>query len=225
MTALAENQNGIVLEHAPMRLCAYIRVSDEKQTTENQRIAIDNYVKVNPDWIIVDWFKDEGVSAFVDRPNFNRMKQAIAAGLYNGMIAYKLDRIGRSVRDLRDNVDFFKAHECEIIFVADRIDTSTPQGRLFFTIQSAFAEYEAEMIRERTKLGLNRVRISGSKSGKAIGRPRVAVSDAEIIRLYNEGNGLKKISKLVGLSKTAINNRLKKAGILLHYKQLDNTID
>jgi DNA invertase Pin-like site-specific DNA recombinase len=198
-----------------LRLCAYIRVSDEKQTVENQRIAIENYVKAHPDWQIVELFKDEGISAFVERPDFNRMKEAISMNLFDAVIAYKLDRIGRSVIDLRNNIDFFKANKCDVIFVADHIDTSTPQGRLFFTIQSAFAEYEAEMIRERTRLGLARVRINGSKSGKPIGRPREKVSDSELLRLYNEGKGLQRVANEVGLTKGAVEYRMKKMGVKL----------
>jgi DNA invertase Pin-like site-specific DNA recombinase len=212
---MLENQKGTVSIPRQMKLCSYIRVSDDKQTVENQRLAIENYVKNKENWKIIDEFKDEGVSAFITRPDFNRMKQAISMHLYNAVIAYKLDRIGRSVIDLRNNIDFFKEHDCEVIFVADSIDTSTPQGRLFFTIQSAFAEYEAEMIRERTRLGLARVKVKGSKSGKPIGRPREKVSDNEIVRLYNLGNGLQKVANVVGINKSSVRYRLKKLGVKL----------
>lgn len=197
------------------RLCAYIRVSDDKQTVENQKLAIEKYVSSHPNWRIVNWFKDEGISAFKERPSFNKMKELIPLHLFDAIIAYKLDRIGRSVIDLRNNIDFFKANDIDVIFVADNIDTSTPQGRLFFTIQSAFAEYEAEMIRERTKLGLARVKASGSKSGNPLGRPRIKISDNELIRLYNEGNGLQKVANLLGIKKSTVQYRLKKLGVKL----------
>lgn len=198
------------------RLAAYVRVSDEKQTVENQKIAIENYVKVRPDLVIVEWFdKDEGVSAFRERPDFNRMKKKIAMHQFDGVIAYKLDRIGRSVIDLRNSIDFFKDHDCDVIFVADSIDTTTPQGRLFFTIQSAFAEYEAEMIRERTRLGLERVRLNGSKSGKLIGCPlNPYIDDKKIVELYDEGCGYQRIANELGYSKSTVKYRLKKMGKL-----------
>lgn len=199
-----------------VKLCAYYRVSDEKQTIQNQKLAIKKYVQSHNNWRIINEFQDEGVSAFKERPAFNKMKELVPLHLFDAIIAYKLDRIGRSVIDLRKNIDFFKDNKCDVIFVADNIDTSTPTGRMFFTIQSAFAEYEAEMIRERTRLGLARVKAIGSKSGKPIGRPRIKVSDNEMIRLYNEGNGLQKVAKQLGIKKGVVYYRLKKLGIEMH---------
>lgn len=202
-------------ENKEVKLCAYYRVSDEKQTIENQKLSIKRYVESHKNWRIINEFQDEGVSAFKERPAFNKMKELIPLHLFDAIIAYKLDRIGRSVMDLRKNIDFFRDNKCDVIFVADNIDTSTPTGRLFFTIQSAFAEYEAEMIRERTRLGLARVKASGSKSGRPIGRPRIKVTDAEMIKLYNDGNGLQKVAKMLGVKKGVVYYRLNKLGIKL----------
>lgn len=198
-----------------LKLCAYIRVSDEKQTVENQKLAIIKYVENHENMEIIDWYPDEGVSAFKERPKFNKMKEMIPLHIYDAVIAYKLDRVGRSVIDLHNTVDFLQKNNCGIIFVADSIDTTTPQGRLFFNIQASFAEFEAEMIRERTKLGLARVKASGSKSGKPIGRPRIKINDADILKIYNEGKGIQKVANELGMRKSTVYYRLKKLGIKL----------
>lgn len=213
MNVTDELKKPSIFELPKMKIASYVRVSDEKQTVENQTLAIQNYVKNHPNMTIVKEYKDDGISAFKERPQFNQMKQMIALHLYDGVIAYKLDRIGRSLIDLHETIEFLRQNNCSIIFVADNIDTTTPQGRLFFHIQAAFAEFEAEMIRERTRLGLARVKASGSKSGKPIGRPRIKIADIDLARMYNEGMGLQKIAKKIGMHKGTVYYRLKKLGI------------
>lgn len=202
-------------ESKKLRLAAYVRVSTEYQTVENQKLAIRNYIISNPNIEIIDWFIDEGISAFKERPKFKKMMEGILAKMYDGLIAYKLDRIGRSVLSLHDTVKQIEKVKGHLVFVADHIDTSTAIGRFFFTLQSAFAEYEAEMIRERTKSGMARVKNSGSKSGKPIGRPFIKIDDKQIIELYNNGLGINAISKETKFKKSTIRKRLLKNNVIM----------
>ena len=86
-------------------------------------------------------------------------------------------------------------------------------GQLYFTLLSAFAEFERNIIIERTKLRLDYVRLNGTKSGKAIGHPRKDIDDQQIVDLKKQGIGSKRIGQIVGLSKRVVQNRLEGLGL------------
>lgn len=194
--------------------CAYVRVSTIKQNVENQRTLIENYLQNHPEIEIKDWFVDDGISAIAERQKYTEMLNAIGMGMYDGMIVMKLDRIGRSIIQLCRDIDFIKEHTTRCVFILDNLDTSTPEGKLFFHIKASFAEYELNLIKERTKIGMMNARIRGTKSGKPIGHPKKKIKDEEIKRLYiDENMGCFKISKLTGLSQGGVYKRLKKMNV------------
>lgn len=122
----------------------------------------------------------------------------------------KLDRWGRSVKDLVTSIDQLHRWGVNFISIGDSIDTSTPNGRLLFHVLSAFAEFEREVIRERLTAGRERARAEG----KTLHRPRKNLDMREIRRLYVDvGLSANAIAKIMGVSHGTIISRLREMGI------------
>jgi len=113
----------------------------------------------------------------------------------------RFDRFARSVRHLVMALDEFSALGIHFISLSESIDTSTPMGRMVFTIIGAVAELERSLIRERIMMGLERAK----KQGKQLGRPRGSSADSEHIqRLKGQGMSIREIAKEVHLSKSTV---------------------
>jgi len=162
-----------------MKVALYLRVSTLDQTTLNQEIELRKYCDLNG-YEIYDIYKDEGVSgAKTSRPELDRMLQDMRNKCFSAIIVWKFDRLGRSTSHLLQVLEELKNKNVSLIATSQQIDTSTPQGKLFFTILSGFAELEREMIRERIKLGLERRR----KQGLSVGRQKGARDKSKRKRL------------------------------------------
>lgn len=151
-----------------MRACIYVRVSTSEQTTLNQELELKAYCK-RQGFELVKIYKDEGVSGSkTSRAGLDLMLQDMRNKLFDVIIVWKLDRLGRSTQHLLQILEELKNKNCQLIVTDLNLDTSTPQGKFFFTIIGAVAELEREMIRERINLGLLRAR----KQGKTLGRKK-----------------------------------------------------
>lgn len=144
----------------------YIRVSSHSQTVDNQRIRLIEYTKSNG--YSYDIF-EEVESTRKTRP----VKQALLADLrnyvYDAVIVYKLDRWARSSTELILDTKEILDKGVGFISVSDNLDFSTAAGKLHFQILSAFAEFERELIRERTIEGLRRAKAQGKSPGRPKG--------------------------------------------------------
>ena len=121
----------------------------------------------------------------MDRAEFQKMKDTLidfknVQGV-EAIIVTKLDRVGRSVSDLVNFVKELSLHKINIITTLETVDTTTPQGMLFFHMMSALAEYERELINERTVAGLNRYLANGGKMGS----PKKEIDMVEVKRLLD----------------------------------------
>jgi len=183
-----------------LKLFAYMRVSTKKQTIENQERSLKRFMEFNKDkFEIVDTFKDEGIPAFSFRPTYERMiEKLFIFNKADGIIIQRLDRVGRSVKQLSDLMVRFNENNKVFIATEQNIDTSTIEGKLFFHILAAIAEFNAALIKERMKEGLERWL---EKEGNVLGRHKI-VQDSptikKIIKLYIENKlGLTSISKFL----------------------------
>lgn len=150
-----------------MKVAIYLRVSTADQTTLNQEIELREYCERN-NYEIYKIYKDEGVSgAKTSRPQLDLMLIDMRNKLFEAIIVWKFDRLGRSTSHLLQVLEELKNKNVRLIATSQSIDTDTPMGKFFFTILSGFAEMEREMIKERIKLGLERRK----KEGKLLGRP------------------------------------------------------
>ena len=150
-----------------MKAALYLRVSTSEQTTLNQELELKKYCELQG-FEVYKIYKDEGVSgAKTSRPQLDEMLYDMRQKLFDCLVVWKFDRLGRSTAHLLQVLEELKNKDVRLIATSQNIDTSTPMGKFFFTILSGFAEMEREMIRERIKLGLKRRR----KEGKLMGRP------------------------------------------------------
>lgn len=145
----------------------YCRVSlrDGSQTTENQKIRLEEYAKNHG--LEYDIFEEQE-STRKTRPVKQALLQKLRANEYQSVIIFKLDRWARSSSELILDTKELIDKGVGFISISDNLDFSTASGKLHFQILSAFAEFERELIRERTIEGIRRVKMQG----KQIGRPK-----------------------------------------------------
>lgn len=137
-----------------MKAAIYCRVSTPDQNIEAQELSCKEYC-IRAGHEIYGIYSDNGVSGMLDkRPAFNELIDDMRHYKFNMVVVTKLDRIGRSLQHLLSLFDEFVNKGVNFIAVTQNIDTTTPQGKLFFQIQGAFAEYERNIISERTKEGI-----------------------------------------------------------------------
>ncbi|CAA7197636.1 recombinase family protein [Chryseobacterium potabilaquae] len=175
----------------------YARVSTQDQNFELQEDALN---KSGCEII----YKEIVSGTKADRPELNKLIEHIRKG--DVVIVYKLDRLGRSLKHLLEMVDFFNKKEVGLQSISDSIDTTTPQGRLFFNISASFAEFEKDLIRERTRAGLEAARARGRKGGRRRGMSKEAEQKAILVETYyREGKmSVMEIAKEVGISKMTL---------------------
>ena len=194
------------------KVALYARVSrhDKDQDPDNQLMKLRSFIESHG-WAVYGEYVDMKSGADASRPDLDRMLKAARGHAFSAIIIVRLDRIGRSVKNLLNLIDDLKRFNVELICTDQEIDTSTPTGKLLFTLLGAVSEFELELIRDRTKDGLARAKLHGTKSGKPIGRPPFAVSTEEIIALRESGMSLRIIGEKVGMSHQGVKKRLRQA--------------
>jgi DNA invertase Pin-like site-specific DNA recombinase len=173
-------------------IIGYIRVSKHEQNKELQLDALHK-AECTEEHIYID----EITGSTFERKGLDAALSFVREG--DTFMVWKLDRLGRSLKDLLETFDGLKKKGVEFISIMDKIDTSTPNGKLIFHIMGALAEWERDIIRLRTSAGLEAARARGRKGG----RPKV--SPQKVLRaqqLYDEKKltveeicGLLKISR------------------------------
>jgi len=190
------------------RVALYARVSrhDKDQDPDNQLLKLRSFVESHG-WAVYGEYVDMKGGADASRPDLDRMLKAARGHAFSAIVIVRLDRIGRSVRNLLNLIDDLKGSNVELICTDQEINTSTPGGKLLFTLLGAISEFELELIRDRTKDGLARARAQG----KRLGRPPFAVSTEEIVALKESGLSLRQIGAKVGLSHQGVKKRLRQS--------------
>src|SRR5262245_27365717 len=160
------------------RAALYMRVSTKGhgQTTETQAVALRDYA-ANRGFQIIEEYRDEGISGSKDsRPTLNRLIKDARAQKFDLVIVARFDRFARSVSHLLRALEEFSHLSIDFVSLSESIDTSTPIGKMIFTMLGAVAELEHNLIRERVHMGISRAR----KQGKALNRPRVEVDPRQV---------------------------------------------
>jgi len=194
-----------------LRLIGYVRVSTTRQregySLEAQKEAIERYCQAHGHELV--GIEEESESAIKARPVFQRVKAQVLDGEADGLIVAKLDRLGRSVRDLANIAEELSQAGKQLISVGDSIDTSTSNGKLLFHILSAIAEYERELLIERTKAG----RALAEKQGKICHRPRKEIDPKVLREMKAKGVSHRMMAKILGVSRATILKRLDELGL------------
>jgi DNA invertase Pin-like site-specific DNA recombinase len=187
-----------------MRAVLYLRVSTlNGQTTENQRLELEAVAGRNG-WQVVEIYEDAGISGAKGRekrPAFDRMLKAAVRREFDVIMAWSVDRLGRSLQDLVAFLSDIHAKGVELYLHQQGIDTTTPSGKAMFQMMGVFAEFERAMIRERVLAGLKRARAKGKK----LGRPKIPPAKERAIRAdLAEGLGFRRIRSRQGVGTSVI---------------------
>ncbi|MCB9361893.1 recombinase family protein [Candidatus Woesearchaeota archaeon] len=148
-----------------MKYAIYCRVSTSEQHTDNQRIRLEEYAK-RQGFLFETYVETQ--SSRKTRPIKANVLNKLRLREYDGVIIWKLDRWARSLQELTLEIEELYKKGISFISLSDNIDLTTATGRLQFQILGAFAEFERNLIRERTLEGLARAK----KQGKRLGRPK-----------------------------------------------------
>lgn len=195
-----------------IRAALYARVSTDEQTTENQLIEL-RAAASRLGWTVVAEFVDAGISGAKgrkDRPQLDAMLKGVARKDFDIVASWAVDRLGRSLIDLVGLLQELHSTGVELYLHQQGINTTTPAGKAMFGMMGVFAEFERAMIQERVKSGMNRAKVNGTKTGRAIGRPTADdATVARILALRAEGHGILKIAKLAGSSSSVVQRVVK----------------
>ena len=179
-----------------MKCAVYIRVSTEEQAKEGYSLAaqtdkIVEYIK-NKGWTYSEIYNDDRYTASNRRrPALERMLDDAAAKQFEAVLVYRIDRLSRNLKDLIEIVEELAKNGAGFKSITELIDTTTPEGRLMFHQFGSFAQYERELIAQRTALGLEkRLKLGLWPSGVAPfgytlkdGKLQIAEKEAKIVRL------------------------------------------
>jgi DNA invertase Pin-like site-specific DNA recombinase len=180
-------------------LFGYARVSTDDQSLQLQLDALAQ-AGVSPNRIYTD--KASGARG-THRPGLAAVLKAVRKD--DSIIAWKLDRLGRNLEELIDTVRRIEAKGANLRVITMHIDTATPGGRFIFHIFGALAEFERELIVERTNAGLASARAQGRVGGRKPVPPEV---EAEAIKLLRAGVLPREVAKRLKIGKTTIYNKM-----------------
>jgi DNA invertase Pin-like site-specific DNA recombinase len=180
------------------RVAIYARVST---TNHGQDVAVqtrdlEQFAEVRG-WRLFDSYLDLGISGSKDkRPELDRLMADAHRRKFDVVIVWKFDRFARSVSHLLRALETFNALGISFVSLSEQMDTTTPTGKMVFTVLGAVAELERSLIAERVRAGLRNARAKG----KTLGRPRVVVDGAQIARLRASGASWPSIARQLGVS-------------------------
>jgi DNA invertase Pin-like site-specific DNA recombinase len=178
----------------PLMLIGYARVSTLEQNLDLQRDALK---EAGCEKTIVDKLS----GALSDRPGLTKIKELLRRG--DTLVVWRLDRLGRSLKDLIEWMNYLDKEGVALKSLQESIDTSTATGKLVFHLFGALSEFERNLIRERTQAGLLAARARGRKGG----RPMSLDKDKRdlVLALYNEKKlPVKKICEMMNITKPTL---------------------
>ena len=193
----------------------YARVSTRDQDLTSQVERIQKYIS---DYGLIPAiegaiFQEKMSGASNTRPERAKILKLAEQGKVDLVICTKLDRWGRSLKDLIETLNFLESKNVSMIFLDQNIDLRTPMGRMLFQILGAVAEFERNLIVERTQEGRMRAMLHGTRSGKPMHGPLKDLPEKAIIQRYREGTSIKALAAEFNASPNTIRKRLELRGI------------
>ncbi len=171
----------------------YARVSTEQQNLDRQLDALKKY---GCDLI----YNEKMTGTRRDRPELTKLLDRVTEG--DTVVIESLSRLGRSTKDLIELTEIFEKKGVHLVSLKESIDTSTSTGKLLFTLMSAIAQFERDVIADRTREGLRSARARGRTGG----RPRTDPEKVKkAVKLYNTGQySVREIEELTGVKKATL---------------------
>jgi DNA invertase Pin-like site-specific DNA recombinase len=178
------------------RVAIYYRVSTADQSHDAQIRELREYAS-RRGLQITDEYLDTASGAKKSRPELDRMLKDVRSRKVDIVLVWTFDRFARSTSHLLSTLEEFQALGIDFVSYSQQIDTTTPAGKLTFTVLAAIAEFEREMIRERVGSGM----AAAKAKGKRIGRRRIPMAKQNRVRrLRSEGMSFRKIAAELGIS-------------------------
>src|SRR5262249_4348739 len=166
------------------------------QTTDTQALALREYAE-RRGFEIFQEYRDEGISGSKDsRPALDRLMKDAKARKFDVVIVARFDRFARSVSHLLRALEEFSHLGIDFVSLSESIDTSTPMGKMIFTVLGAVAELERNLIKERVHMGISRAR----KQGKRLGRPK-RIFDREKAQAMLESMSVREVARALEVSR------------------------
>jgi DNA invertase Pin-like site-specific DNA recombinase len=181
-----------------MRCAIYARVSTSNhgQDVSMQTRELRRFCEARG-WNLADSYVDVGISGAKDRrPQLDRLMADAHRRKFDVVVVWKFDRFARSVSHLLRALETFNALGIAFVSLSESLDTSTPAGKMVFTVLGAVAELERSLIAERVRAGLR----NAKAKGKRLGRPRAVVDRRRIAELRARGRSWRKIARVMGVS-------------------------
>lgn len=187
----------------------YARVSTQEQ---NLSLQVDALNQAGCEKI----YQEKVSGSLADRPELTRLLEVIRVS--DTLVIWKLDRLGRSLAHLVELVSGLEDRQIGLLSLNDPVDTTTPQGRLEFRIFASLAEFEREVIRERTMAGLASARRRGQRLGRPKGLSKTAQQTARVAEsLYRyKLFSVEQIARDLSISKTTLYKYLRQRGVQIN---------
>lgn len=194
-----------------LQTAIYARVSTKGkgQSPDMQLHHLRKYAKARGFKIYKEYI-DSGVSGAKEkRPALNELMSAARHKKFDAVLVFKFDRFARSSKHLITALNEFQHLDIDFISYTEQIDTSSPMGQAMFTVMSAMAQLERDLISERVKAGLEGARAKGRVGG----RPKVTVDVKKAQKLKKEGLSYRGIAERLGVKKSTVYNALASAQV------------
>lgn len=191
-----------------MKVAIYCRVSRIDQNPENQKIELERFAKsMGYDYEIFE----EQESTRKTRPIKDKIFREALMRKYDMILVWKLDRWARSLQELVNDLNMLKQNKVQFIALKGNVKLDdSPINNLLIHILGSFAEFERDIIRERTIAGLERARAQGKK----LGRPRTSnYQRKKVLELYKELKSMNAVAKQMQIGYGTVYNIIKKAGV------------
>ena len=177
------------------KIAIYASVSTDKQTCENQLLELRIIAK-RMGYEVVSEFIDNGISGSKGRegrPALDLMMKSATQRKFDMVMCWSIDRLGRSLQNLVEILNELQSMRIDLFFLQQGMDTSTPSGRMIFSVFGAIGEFERNLIRERVIAGQKRAIANGVKMGRPSKMNDGMRSAIKLLR--EKGMGIKQIAK------------------------------
>lgn len=179
-----------------LRVALYARVSTADQDHTMQLREMREYC-AQKRWEVIHEYVDHGWSGAKERrPGLDRLMDDAYAKKFDVVLVWKFDRFARSVSHLLRALEEFNHLKVAFVSVKDQVDTTTPVGKMIFTVMGAMSELERSLIIERVRAGLRNAQLNGKK----LGRPKCKVTREQVTHAVRQHGSLRKAAEALGIS-------------------------
>jgi DNA invertase Pin-like site-specific DNA recombinase len=190
-----------------MKIAIYARVSTRDQSCELQIRDLRAYCQARGFDLVREYVEVGQSGAKDSRPELNKLMDEARKRQFDAIVVWRFDRFARSTKHLLLALDEFRLLGIQFISYQENIDTTSALGQAMFTIVSAVAQLERDIIRERVNAGIQNARANG----KRLGRPGVIVNLERVLELRAQGHSLQQIATDLGIGYGTVRARLQNA--------------